>query len=40
LQNLYQLLGRPAPAALARPISVGSGQMDNGGVMRRAQGKP
>jgi alpha-amylase/alpha-mannosidase (GH57 family) len=40
LQNLYQLLGRAAPAALARPISVGSGTMDNGGVMRRAQGMP
>jgi len=40
LQNLYQLLGRAAPQALSRPISVGSGAMDNGGVMRRAQGIP
>jgi alpha-amylase/alpha-mannosidase (GH57 family) len=38
LQNLYQLLGRAAPDALSRPLSVGSGTMDNGGVMRRAQG--
>jgi alpha-amylase/alpha-mannosidase (GH57 family) len=40
LQNLYQLLGRAAPEALSRPISVGSGAMENGGVMRRAQGTP
>jgi alpha-amylase/alpha-mannosidase (GH57 family) len=33
---LYQLLGRAAPEALARPISIGSGDMENGGVMRRA----
>jgi alpha-amylase/alpha-mannosidase (GH57 family) len=37
LVNLYQLLGRPPPAALSRPISSGSGDMENGGVMRRAQ---
>lgn len=37
LQNLYQLLGRPTPEALARPISTGSGDRENGGVMRRAQ---
>jgi alpha-amylase/alpha-mannosidase (GH57 family) len=36
LLNLYQLLGRAAPDALARPISIGSGDMENGGVMRRA----
>jgi len=36
LQNLYQLLGRAAPDALSRPISQGSGDMENGGVMRRA----
>ncbi|HEX3837144.1 MAG TPA: glycoside hydrolase family 57 protein [Steroidobacteraceae bacterium] len=40
LQNLYQMLGRAAPDALSRPISVGSGAMDNGGVMRRAQAAP
>jgi alpha-amylase/alpha-mannosidase (GH57 family) len=33
---LYQLLGRAAPEALSRPISIGSGDMENGGVMRRA----
>jgi len=33
---LYQLLGRAAPEALSRPISSGSGDMENGGVMRRA----
>ncbi len=36
LQNLYLLLGRAAPSALSEPISVGSGEVDNGGVMRRA----
>jgi alpha-amylase/alpha-mannosidase (GH57 family) len=36
LQNLYRLLGRAAPEALSRPISTGSGDMENGGVMRRA----
>jgi alpha-amylase/alpha-mannosidase (GH57 family) len=40
LQNLYRLLGRAAPQALSVPISVGSGAMENGGVMRRAQGTP
>jgi alpha-amylase/alpha-mannosidase (GH57 family) len=40
LQNLYLLLGRTAPEALSQPISVGSGAMENGGVMRRAQGTP
>ena len=40
LQNLYLLLGRAAPEALSRPISTGSGAMENGGVMRRAQGTP
>ncbi len=33
---LYQLLGRPAPEGISRPISIGSGDMENGGVMRRA----
>jgi alpha-amylase/alpha-mannosidase (GH57 family) len=37
LMNLYQLLGRVAPEALSRPIATGSGDMENGGVMRRAQ---
>ncbi len=37
LLNLYQLLGRGAPEALSRPIATGSGDMENGGVMRRAQ---
>ncbi|HEY1899597.1 MAG TPA: glycoside hydrolase family 57 protein [Steroidobacteraceae bacterium] len=37
LLNLYQLLGRAAPAALSRPISQGSGDRENGGVMRRAE---
>ena len=36
LQTLYKLLGRAAPDALSRPISIGSGDMENGGVMRRA----
>jgi alpha-amylase/alpha-mannosidase (GH57 family) len=36
LRCLYQLLGRAAPAVLARPLSIGSGDMENGGVMRRA----
>ena len=36
LLNLYRLLGRAAPDALARPISIGVGDMENGGVMRRA----
>ncbi|MEJ0007158.1 MAG: hypothetical protein WDM77_12540 [Steroidobacteraceae bacterium] len=36
LQTLYKLLGRAAPEALSRPISIGSGDMENGGVMRRA----
>ena len=36
LVNLYQLLGRPAPARLAQAISVGHGAMEHGGVMRRA----
>jgi alpha-amylase/alpha-mannosidase (GH57 family) len=36
LQNLYRLLGRAVPEALFRPIASGSGDMENGGVMRRA----
>ncbi len=37
LLNLYQLLGRGVPEVLSRPIASGSGDMENGGVMRRAQ---
>ena len=37
LLNLYQLLGRAAPEGLSAPIATGSGDRDNGGVMRRAQ---
>jgi alpha-amylase/alpha-mannosidase (GH57 family) len=37
LTSLYQLLGRPPPAALAQPISVGRGAPEGGGVMRRAR---
>ena len=36
LQTLYRLLGRAVPEALSRPIATGSGDMENGGVMRRA----
>ena len=36
LINLYHLLNRPAPERLSRPLSVGSGTMEHGGVMRRA----
>ena len=36
LANLYHLVGEAAPAALDRPISVGHGAPEHGGVMRRA----
>jgi alpha-amylase/alpha-mannosidase (GH57 family) len=36
LSNLYRLLTRPVPENLSRPISVGRGTMEHGGVMRRA----
>jgi alpha-amylase/alpha-mannosidase (GH57 family) len=36
LLTLYRLLGRPVPDVLSRSISTGSGDMENGGVMRRA----
>jgi len=36
LQTLYRLLGRAEPEALMRSIATGSGDMENGGVMRRA----
>jgi alpha-amylase/alpha-mannosidase (GH57 family) len=38
LTNLYELLGEPAPANLEAPISVGGGQVDNAGTMRRGHG--
>ena len=38
LASLYRLLGRDAPAALSRAISVGRGVPEGGGVMRRAEG--
>ncbi|HUL47052.1 MAG TPA: glycoside hydrolase family 57 protein [Steroidobacteraceae bacterium] len=36
LVTLYRRLGLEAPAALAQPISTGSGSPEHGGVMRRA----
>jgi alpha-amylase/alpha-mannosidase (GH57 family) len=36
LATLYALLGVPAPAALAEPISRGGGRPEAGGAMRRA----
>jgi len=36
LTSLYRLLGRAAPQALSDPISSGGGDMEHGGVMRRA----
>jgi len=36
LANLYRLIGLPAPAALAEPISHGHGSPEGGGSMRRA----
>jgi alpha-amylase/alpha-mannosidase (GH57 family) len=36
LASLYQMLGRPAPAALAHPVSIGRGLPEAGGTMRRA----
>jgi alpha-amylase/alpha-mannosidase (GH57 family) len=36
LANLYRLLDAAIPPALERPISVGHGTMEHGGVMRRA----
>jgi alpha-amylase/alpha-mannosidase (GH57 family) len=36
LTNLYHLMGRKPPAALAHPISIGRGSPEGGGVMRRA----
>ena len=36
LTSLYRLMGRPPPAGLSHPISVGRGSPEGGGVMRRA----
>lgn len=36
LRRLYELLGRPAPAVLERPLSTGTGHPESGGTMRRA----
>ena len=36
LANLYRCLELPPPETLARPIGVGHGVMEHGGVMRRA----
>jgi alpha-amylase/alpha-mannosidase (GH57 family) len=36
LTSLYRLMGRPPPASLAHPISIGRGAPEGGGVMRRA----
>jgi alpha-amylase/alpha-mannosidase (GH57 family) len=36
LANLYRLIGLPAPAGLAEPISHGHGEPEGGGSMRRA----
>ena len=38
LKNLYCLLGEPPPDALNSVISVGGGEAENAGTMRRAQG--
>jgi alpha-amylase/alpha-mannosidase (GH57 family) len=37
LANLYTLLKQPVPEALNRPISVGAGEPEAGGAMRRGQ---
>jgi alpha-amylase/alpha-mannosidase (GH57 family) len=37
LASLYQLIGKTPPATLAQRISVGRGDPEGGGVMRRAQ---
>lgn len=36
LRRLYELIGRPAPLALNRPLSQGHGRPEAGGAMRRA----
>lgn len=37
LSNLYQLLGLTPPAHLSQPISLGGGDAENAGTMRRGQ---
>jgi len=37
LANLYRLLKLPVPTALDRPISIGHGDPDAGGTMRRGK---
>lgn len=37
LSNLYHLLKLPIPSVLSKPISIGSGDPDVGGTMRRGQ---
>jgi len=37
LSNLYQLLGLVPPAHLSQPISLGGGDAENAGTMRRGQ---
>ncbi|HEY0905731.1 MAG TPA: glycoside hydrolase family 57 protein [Methylophilus sp.] len=38
LTNLYQLLGLAVPESLSQPISMGGGDAENAGTMRRGQG--
>ena len=40
LARLYELIGRPAPAALEQPLSHGLGHPEIGGAMRRAAAEP
>jgi alpha-amylase/alpha-mannosidase (GH57 family) len=37
LKNLYRSLGEPLPSSLDQPISVGHGNPENDGVMRRSE---
>ncbi len=38
LRNLYDMLEEPIPAALEQPVSVGGGDAENSGTMRRGHG--
>ena len=38
LTNLYQMLGEEAPPTLDQPISIGGGNAENSGTMRRGHG--
>ena len=38
LKNLYEMLDEPVPAVLDEPISVGGGDAENSGTMRRGHG--